>query len=181
MTPFACRRHRAILVDFVDRRERGPRTPAALEHLARCERCERELAEIALTVIALRRAGRELALVPVPTAQAARIVATAVPPKDRWAWRLQLGGLFAASALSVLLVVPGLAHPSFSATSDGLSRQRTHVTERWRAAEARVAAYPDFPSYAATEPLPQSDPDGRPRPWKEVPRSDVLPRAVRPS
>ena len=62
----ACRRHRPVLVDFVDRRERGPRTPAALEHLARCERCEEEMADYALTIVALRRAGREIAAFPVP-------------------------------------------------------------------------------------------------------------------
>ena len=101
----ACRRHRTALIDFVDRRERGPKTPAALDHLARCERCEREMAEFALTIVALRRAGRELAAVPVPCADVARVV----PPTPRpsgWSWRLQVGSLLTCAAIVGLVVLP---------------------------------------------------------------------------
>ncbi len=77
----ACRRHRPVLVDFVDRRERGPRTPAALDHLARCERCEQEMAEYALTIVALRRAGREIAAFPVPRGHPAPGAVAGVAPR----------------------------------------------------------------------------------------------------
>lgn len=58
-----CGRHRAALVHFVDRREILPNTTAALDHLDRCRACEEELEGIALAIAALRRVGREAALV----------------------------------------------------------------------------------------------------------------------
>ena len=69
---------------LVDRGERGPRHGAALDHLGGCGRCrEREVTELALTVAALRRAGRELPRRarpapiphgrPLPAARAARL------------------------------------------------------------------------------------------------------------
>ena len=175
----ACRRHRAALLDFVDRRERGPKTPAALDHLERCDRCEREMAEYALTIVALRRAGRELAAVPVPATSAMRI--RTAPGRDRWSWRLQAGSMLTATAIAAVLIVPGLSSTRVDEVDPG-SPVRVHTVEPWRSAEARLAALPDTPSYAAIQQsLPQRYPDGRIRPWKEVPRSDAIPRAVKPS
>ncbi len=127
----------AALLDFVDRRERGPSTPAALEHLAACERCERELAEVALTIIALRRAGRELRARPVPTADAARIAASAAPATGRWPWRLQLGRLLASAAIVALVVAPtGALRGTLSEGAGAAGHAAPHI----RLARGRVPA-----------------------------------------
>ncbi len=60
----ACSRHRAALLDFVDRGEVGTGTSAALAHLDRCRRCTDLVQDALLTITALRRlaedaAGRE--------------------------------------------------------------------------------------------------------------------------
>jgi anti-sigma factor RsiW len=57
----SCRRHRAALVDFVDRGELGDSAEAAFTHLERCRRCVSELESIALTITALRRLGDAMA------------------------------------------------------------------------------------------------------------------------
>ncbi len=54
-----CAVHRSALLDFVDRRERGPGTDVALDHLERCRRCRTELQETALAIVALRRLGAD--------------------------------------------------------------------------------------------------------------------------
>jgi anti-sigma factor RsiW len=57
----SCRRHRAALLDFVDRGELGDHAEAALAHLDRCDRCVAELEATALTITALRRLGEAIA------------------------------------------------------------------------------------------------------------------------
>ena len=176
----ACRRHRTALIDFVDRRERGPKTPAALDHLARCERCEREMAEFALTIVALRRAGRELAAIPVPCADVARVV----PPTPRpsgWSWRLQVGSLLTCAAIVGLVILPhGL--PASSSPGDGIvTDSRAVPTAAWRSAESRLAARPDVRPMAAVGSLPRRYPDGLNGPWKEVPTTDATQRGPEPS
>jgi hypothetical protein len=173
----ACRRHRTALIDFVDRRERGPRTPAALDHLERCERCERDMAAYALTIVALRRAGRELAAVPVPVADVARVVPPTPRPKG-WSWRLQVGGLLTGAAIVGILVLP---RPASSPVDAGLSETRSAPTAAWRIAESRLAARPDVRPIAAIGSLPPRYPDGLTRPWKEVPTTDASQRGSAPS
>jgi hypothetical protein len=53
----SCTRHRALLVDFIDRGEVRPATAAALAHLDRCDRCTDAIESTMLTIIALRRVG----------------------------------------------------------------------------------------------------------------------------
>ena len=53
----SCSRHRALLVDFVDRGEVRPATAAALAHLDRCDRCTEAIESTMLTITALRRLG----------------------------------------------------------------------------------------------------------------------------
>ncbi len=175
----ACRRHRTALIDFVDRRERGPKTPAALDHLARCERCEREMAEFALTIVALRRAGRELAAVPVPCADVARVVPPTPRPRG-WSWRLQVGSLLTCAAIVGLVVLP--RPPSSTSLDAGaLWKYRLAPAAAWRVAEAHLAARPDEPSVAAVGTMPPRYPDGLIRPWKEVPATDATQRGPGPS
>ena len=57
----SCRRHRAALIDFVDRGDLSDSAEAAFSHLERCGRCVTELEATALTITALRRLGDAMA------------------------------------------------------------------------------------------------------------------------
>jgi hypothetical protein len=175
----SCLRHRRALEAFVDRGERGPTTPAALEHLDRCAPCERAMAELALTVVALRRAGRELRAAPVPVVQPARIEALTVRRRSPWSFRFQLGSMLAGAAIAALVVLPQVNH-SERPISDALMPVRAKAAAGWRAAEFRLAAAPDSPSFAAPSAIPPRYPEGLTRPWKEVFPTDAAPREFEP-
>lgn len=124
--PSACPRHRAALLDFVDRREHGPGTDVALAHLDRCRSCETELSEIALLITALRRIQAEVRLVE-PSQDAwerVRLVAARRPPAP-WRWRMSLGATMAGAALAAVVVMPAafgrLAAPGPPMAGDGAS------------------------------------------------------------
>jgi hypothetical protein len=171
----ACRQHRLVLEEFVEHGDRGPDTPAALDHLAGCRACERDLTELALTVAALRRAGRELRLAPVPEPARPRVVALAVQRRSPWSWRFQVGSLLTGAAIAAVVVLPHVGRPEHPA---GISPAlvRPPVTATWRVAESRLAAAPDTPSFAAVSGVPPRYPEGLSRPWKEVFPSDATPR-----
>ena len=175
----ACRPHRASLEALVAHDERGPATAAALDHLSTCAACEHDLTQLALTVAALRHAGRELRAAPVPAPSRSSVAALATPRRTGWSLRLQLGGLLTGAAIAALVVVPrtGSALPS---TSDALGNSRPAITAGWRIAESRLAAEPDSPSFSAVGTLPPRYPEGLLRPWKEVSSTDATPRAFRP-
>jgi hypothetical protein len=184
----SCRRHRPVLVDFVDHGERTAATPAALDHLAICRACERELTEVALTVAALRRAGTAWRNLPVPEpgpeevrATAAGIAALASPRRrSPWAWRLHVGALVTSAGLAALLVAPRLAaQPPRTLIDRAPALPAAVVT--WQQAEHRLAASPDTAPVAALGTLPPRYPDGRLRPWKEVPSGDATARELEPS
>jgi hypothetical protein len=175
----ACRPHRGSLEALVAHDERGPATAAALDHLSTCATCERDLTELALTVAALRRAGRELRAAPVPSPARASVVALRTPRRTGWSLRLQLGGLLTGAAIAALVVVPRTGAP-LPSTSDAIGSSRTAITAVWRLAESRIAAEPDSPSFAAASTLPPRYPEGLLRPWKEVSSTDATPRAFRP-
>ncbi|HEV8489604.1 MAG TPA: hypothetical protein VGQ58_07450 [Candidatus Limnocylindrales bacterium] len=101
-----CGRHRAALIDFVDRRELGSATAAALSHLDRCRACEEELSAIALTIAALRRLRRDVDG-EEPAADAwLRLRARIQRPINPWAWRATLGGLVGSTLLVAVFVAP---------------------------------------------------------------------------
>jgi hypothetical protein len=101
-----CGRHRATLIDFVDRRELGSATAAALSHLDRCRTCEEELSAIALTIAALRRLHREVDG-EEPAADAwLRLRERVQRPINPWAWRASLGGLVSSTLLVAIFVAP---------------------------------------------------------------------------
>ena len=175
----ACRPHRASLEALVAHGERGPATPAALDHLSACEACERDLTELALTVAALRRAGRELLAAPVRAPPRSSVTALATPRKTGWSLRLQLGGLITGAAIAALVVVPRTT-TAVRSTSDADEVSRPAITAVWRIAESRIAAEPDSPSFSAVSTLPPRYPEGLLRPWKEVSPTDATPRAFRP-
>jgi hypothetical protein len=103
----ACVRHRAALVDFVDRAEIGPATAGALAHLDRCRRCTGDLEATVQTITALRRLGDEAGLVePAPDAwPRLRDRLTGWRPRS---WRIMtpLAGSAMSLALVAVLVVP---------------------------------------------------------------------------
>ena len=176
----ACRPHRGVLEALVERGERGPAIGAALDHLETCATCERDLTELALTVAALRRAGRELRAAPVPQPAPARVAALAVPRRTGWSWRMQLGGLLTGAAIAALIVVPRAGTP-IPVSSDALEPARPSVSASWRLAEAHLARTPDTASFSARGmTVPPRYPDGQIRPWKEVPQSDAIPRERQP-
>jgi hypothetical protein len=171
-----CRRNRPVLVDLVDRGERGPATEDALDHLRGCEACEREVTEIALTVAALRRAGATWRAVAVPA-----MARPAVPPGRRpWAWRAQLGGIITSAGIAALLVAPqvGLLPDAAQPGSEPVTSRPPAPS--WYAAEHRIAASPDVASMPAAGTLPPRYPDGRMRPWKEVNLADATARGLDP-
>jgi hypothetical protein len=175
----ACRPHRDSLEALVAHGERGPATPAALDHLSACGACERDLTELALTVAALRRAGRELLAAPVPSPTRSSVAALAAPRKTGWSLRLQLGSLITGAAIAALVVVPRTT-TALRSTSDADELSRPAVTAVWRLAESRIAAEPDKPSFSAVSTLPPRYPEGLLRPWKEVSPTDATPRVFRP-
>ena len=173
----ACRPHRGVLEALVERGERGPTVGAALDHLETCATCERDLTELALTVAALRRAGRELRAAPVPEPSPACVLALAVPRRTGWSWRIQLGGLLTGAAIAALVVVPR-AGTGVPVTTDAQEPARVAVTASWRIAEAHLAMTPDTASFSAPgTTVPPRYPDGLLRPWKEVSPTDAVPRA----
>ena len=172
----ACRLHRDVLEGLVERGERGPGIAAALDHMEACATCERDLTELALTIAALRRAGRELRAEPVPVPAPARVAALAAPRPNRWSWRIQLGGLLTGAAIAALVAVPRTGTPVATST-DSLPQARTTVIASWRAAEAHLALTPDTQPFSARETtFPPRYPDGLMRPWKEVPQTDAVSR-----
>jgi hypothetical protein len=173
----ACRPHRPALEALVEHGERGPETPSALDHLGTCRTCERELTELALTVAALRHAGRELRAVPVPAPPSARIVALASARRSPWSWRLQVGSLLTGAAIAALVVIPRMGPGTGGTITESI---RPPVTAGWRMAESRIAAEPDIPSFSVPGAVPPRYPEGLLRPWKEVSPSDATPREFRP-
>ena len=104
----SCAANRAALLDFVDRRGKGPGTDTALAHLDRCRRCEEELAEIALTIAALRRLQAELRTLEPPREAWVRVQARVgrQPAATIWRWRLTLGGSMLGTVFVVILTLP---------------------------------------------------------------------------
>ncbi len=101
----ACTTHRAILLDFVDRGERGPLTPAAFDHVDRCPACRHELEAIALTITALRRLAAETAGKDPSPAAWMRLRRRLEPPRvSRSQVRATIAGLVTSAALVGALV-----------------------------------------------------------------------------
>ena len=171
----ACRRHLPALVDLVDRGERGPDTDAALDHMTGCVRCRDEVTELALTVAALRRVSTAYRAMPVPV-----LARPAVPVRRRpWAWRAQLGGLITSAGIAALLVAPHVGLGPAGAAFDAAPGRPP--APAWQAAEQRIAASPDIASMVAvSDSVIPRYPDGRLRPWKEVPSTDAAARGLDP-
>lgn len=103
----SCSRHRAVLVAFVDRRERTPATFDALDHLDRCRACTEELSGIALAIAGLRRIHHQVDAVEPPIDAWPRLVARITRPHPApWRWPATLAGMVASTLLVAVLVAP---------------------------------------------------------------------------
>jgi hypothetical protein len=150
--PGGCRRHRDALIDFIDRREPGPRTDAALQHVERCRACEDALEATALTIAALRR----LVAATEPSEPAADAWARLRARVDRpraalWRWRSTLAGVALSAGLVATLVAPrAIWHPSPQLSQDGqavaLATDLSSRLEWRRAFERRNLPVPEPPT-----------------------------------
>jgi hypothetical protein len=102
-----CRRHRAALVDFVDRGEIEQRTRAALAHLDVCRTCELELERTAQAITALRRLGLEAAMAePSPDAWPRLRARVVSQPVGGMRWGSGLGATVVGMALVAAIGLP---------------------------------------------------------------------------
>ncbi len=107
MGRMGCRRYRAALIDFIDRHEIDPGTREALDHVGRCRRCEDELAEVALTIHAVRRLMADAAIRdPAGDAWDRLLLRIQRPAASAWRARSTLAGLLAGAGLVATLIGP---------------------------------------------------------------------------
>jgi hypothetical protein len=130
----ACARHRAALLDFVDRGEIAPGTAPALAHLERCNRCTDELESTVLAITALRRYGDELARAePSPEAwPRLRAHLESLRPA-RWAIMSPSVGMVMSVALVAVLIAPlrfGTSVPSANPVYEPASQLGVSFEER---------------------------------------------------
>jgi hypothetical protein len=154
----ACARHRAALLDFVDRGEIAPGTAPALAHLERCGRCTDELESTVLAITALRRYGDELAPAePSPEAWPRLRAHLETLRPARWAVMSPSAGMVMSIALVAVLIAPlrfGTSVPSASPTYQAASQLGVSLEER--KAEAAYLAN------TRTGTLPREQPASRP-------------------
>jgi len=182
-----CGRHRAALLDFVDRGDVGPSTGAALAHLERCSRCTQMLDATVLTIAALRRLGDD--------------VARAEPRADTWpalrarlrVWRPSgvfspLAGMAMAVALCVLLVVPirlqgGQLSDALGGLATASSPSASAVIAIYSSSARRGADAANFRGSTGVSPWSQPKilyPDGIRPVEKEVPSARETTRPAEP-
>jgi anti-sigma factor RsiW len=102
-----CATHRPALLAFAERSEQGPDSPAAFAHLDGCRRCQADLAEIVLTVHAVRRALAEARAVdPQPDGWERLRERVQRPVAGAWAARTSLAGLIVGAGLVAALIGP---------------------------------------------------------------------------
>ncbi len=173
-----CADHRAALLDFVDRHERGEATDAALAHLDVCRSCEQELTGAALTIAALQRLHAEVRQVePAPDAWP-RLRARIARPTNPWRWRAMLGGLGTSAFLVAVLVLPitiGIPGTRDRALEQSESLAARRVETAYLAS-IRVGTLPPTPRAAPRGSVPQNYPPEIAQVRKEVPSA---PRVVR--
>ena len=103
----ACARHRAALLDFVDRGEIVASTAPALAHLERCGRCTDELESTVLAITALRRYGDDVGRAePSPEAWPRLRARIESLRPARWAIMSPSAGMVMSIALVAVLVAP---------------------------------------------------------------------------
>lgn len=176
-----CTRHRAVLLDFVDRGERGPRTPAAFDHLDRCPACRQELESTALTIAALRRVAVEGAGVdPSPAAWTRLRRRLERPHVSRAQVRATLAGLATSAALVGALVGVQTWRPTSLGDSTDLSpysrvialRVATSAIAERRLLDHAGQPVPREPDVIVPDPATHwMGPDGRGIPKESAPKA----------
>ena len=178
-----CADHRAVLLDWVDRRGTGAGTRRALDHLARCTACERELAGVALAIVALRRMEAGLQAIEPPPDAWLRLRARLERPVDPWRWRASLGGLATSAMLVGVLVLPvtlgGPAGPPQAPTMPGAIAQQLRETDYL--AGVRDGSLPPTPRLTRDAGgVPRDYPDEIDEVRKEVPSDRLTGRPPEP-
>jgi hypothetical protein len=182
----ACRRHRAALLDFVDRGEIADGTGAALGHLDRCDRCTAELESTVLTITAIRRLGDEAARVePAPDAWPRLRARLAGWRPFRWSVMSPSAGVVMSAAIVAVLVAPlqiGGSDLAGRSASPAVIDERTTIsaterrieadyiasTRRSRAVEAAVIVAEGVNGAQSILSIPRIYPDNIRRERKEV-------------
>ena len=186
-----CRRHRPVLLDFVDRGEIAERTADALAHLDRCDRCTAQLESTVLTIIALRRLGEDAARAEPPPDAWPRLRARL----ERWRplrWSIlspSAGVVMSAAIVAVLIAplqlggpepaasqVPGAAQQVLRPASPAERRiEAAYIANVQRGRFAEDAAVSLQGTTAGTSAgtnaslsIPRTYPDNIRREWKEV-------------
>jgi anti-sigma factor RsiW len=136
-----CHRHRDALLDFVDRRERGPGTEAALAHLETCAACTWDIEATAMAVMALRRIHAPDPVEPAPDAWQRLRTRIERPRAAVWRWRASLAGLAVGAGLVGTMLAPAsLWAPRVGYISEGGSGAALVDSARFAKdlAEARI-------------------------------------------
>ena len=173
-----CGRHRAALLDFVDRGEvTDPATNLALAHLDRCDRCVAELETTVLAITALRRLGEDASRVE-PAADAwPRLRARLDRWRPvRWAVMSPTTGMVMSVALVAVLIAPlriGGAFLSANPTAAPIDASPVSIVERRAEADyiskARHGTFSDTqPVVRRAETFPRNYPDNYRPDRKEV-------------
>ena len=175
-----CRRHRAALVDFVDRGEIEPRTRAALAHLEVCRTCEIELERTAQAITALRRLGLEAAMAEPSADVWPRLRARVTSPSvGGMRWGSGLGATVVGAALVAAIGLPfALRQAGGLGVSPSTNDISALIQRAEQAAEKRyLRALPHAPSTAATEVMAaprRTYPDD----WRPPARSQMPPPRI---
>lgn len=173
-----CRRHRAALLDFVDRGEIRPETAPALAHLDRCDRCTAELESTVLTITALRRLGDEASRLEPAVDAWPRLRARLDRWRPvRWAVMSPTAGLVMSLSLVAVLVAPiridgsGQRRVDTEAASD---RSHAALVDRrveadYISAMSRKGTFPEAPVIVrSSDWIPKTYPDNIRPDRKEV-------------
>jgi hypothetical protein len=144
----SCSRHRAALVDFVDRGEIRPETAPALAHLDRCDRCTEAIESTVLTITALRRYG-EMLDEAAPSADAwPRLAARITSWRRRPVAMSPIAGLAMSLAMVVAVVLPGRLNPGelaavghSAAPAAPFGESTSSTSDDIRAADRAAGAY----------------------------------------
>jgi hypothetical protein len=148
----ACARHRPALLDFADRRERGPELEAAFEHLDRCATCRAEVESASLAAVALRRIAADAARAEPSAAAWSRLRDRVEAPRTPlWQVRTTLGAVVVGAALAGALIAPqAIWRPRPPIVNDGPSGPSLYLDQaEQRLQRSRFAA----PLAATPEPI----------------------------
>ena len=164
----ACRRHRPVLLNYLERSERGPGLERALDHLAGCRGCRYDLEAMALTITALRRLSQAIGEAEPSSDAWERLRARVEKKAERkysaptgFAALIQVGALIASAWIVALVSAPALIMPSASTGTHVASATSGGSSSRGDRLDARARLAVDPPVIVLTSDRRQL-PDGAP-------------------